>query len=620
MSLAAWSLLCSSLLAHSWDPLILGIPRECVQDVVTHPASAFPEIARRMAKQYPAPVSLSSDGAKLLLRTAKWDSDELSVVDVHSGQMIASTTSKDSQLGISWSSDGREIAYLAGLGNDDAFRLYIWDLSNDAVRQLNAPVTNVAVQPPRWSPDGRQLAYLVGSFDDSTIWIVNLTEQTPPHPLVAHVCAKSDFEWAPDGKQLAIVLRSSPSTLRLISAQNGQQLQQISLGQTSRSEIRDISWAPSGQALVVAGRVATDYMELQRLELRERKITLCVTANGNVNSPRIADDNQTIVYALSKNAEIVLYSSTCEGRASTVMGFDSGTTRFIRFLRPTHGPADHSIPFAALHASLSEPPGLYLISTKSGRADLIFRPLYSSQLLSPRPKLIGIPNQNGAPTPAVYWPAAKATASLATVIVDIHGGPHLETSLRWEFLPSLLTNMGVDLISPNYRGSSGYGYSYEESGAPMKQIDEIVAVCKFARKLYGSKTRVILVGTSYGSFLAAAAAASDPQDVSGLVLLSLVDVKAPHQALRYPSFPIAWFQGENDHLSPQQARSILSSFFEQNDGSSDSIALHALTGEGHVCRHAASWDSVYSAIVHMVMHISDSRVELPSNLSGSAIY
>jgi hypothetical protein len=57
------------------------------------------------------------------------------------------------------------------------------------------------------------------------------------------------------------------------------------------------------------------------------------------------------------------------------------------------------------------------------------------------------------------------------------------------------------------------------------------------------------------------AAVSDPQDISGLVLVSLVAVNEHAWQLSSPLFPVCAFHGENDPLGPEDARALLSSFF-----------------------------------------------------------
>jgi hypothetical protein len=79
-------------------------------------------IVARVGDQYPTPASVSQDRAQVLLKTAKWESHELSVVSTQPGQVIATTESNATQLALSWSPTGKEIAYRLGQSGDSINR------------------------------------------------------------------------------------------------------------------------------------------------------------------------------------------------------------------------------------------------------------------------------------------------------------------------------------------------------------------------------------------------------------------------------------------------------------------------------------------------------------------
>jgi dipeptidyl aminopeptidase/acylaminoacyl peptidase len=180
-------------------------------------------------------------------------------------------------------------------------------------------------------------------------------------------------------------------------------------------------------------------------------------------------------------------------------------------------------------------------------------------------------------------------------------------------VPALLAEDGIEVLSPNYKGSSGYGYRYEESGDLDERIREIIAVCRFAKNFRGKSRHVILMGTSYGSLLAAAVAVADPQDISGLLLVSMVPIGSSHPSLQNRSFPVFCFHGENDPLSPENAHAIVSSFFPLVALSSSQIVWQTVPREGHVFRHAKSWVDVYDALLKLISGVSaGSRTETPA--------
>jgi pimeloyl-ACP methyl ester carboxylesterase len=171
----------------------------------------------------------------------------------------------------------------------------------------------------------------------------------------------------------------------------------------------------------------------------------------------------------------------------------------------------------------------------------------------------------------------------------------------------------VDVLSPNYRGSSGYGIRYEEAGDVNLRTEDVVAACKYARSLHGGHSHVILLGTSYGAYLAASAAASDPQDISGVILLSMVPGKAEHLPFKGLTLPVFCFHGENDPLSPQRAKGVIESFFGPGALGREQNLWQVFPNEGHVFRHTASWAEVYTAVQTMVRSISEKQVRRMSS-------
>jgi dipeptidyl aminopeptidase/acylaminoacyl peptidase len=572
-------------------------------------ASANLAISSRIAAQYPTAVSISPDGTQILLRTAKWESDELSVVSTRTRQVISRIESKDTPLSMSWSPTGSEIAYFVAEGNGDVFRTVVWNLSDHSARILDGPTTSVSIQPPRWSPDGKALAYLVGNIEDASLWVVDPHGQQSPRPLTAHVRPRSDFDWSPNGHEMAVVLVNSPAALQILQVIDGKMSTGVPIGKIARSEIRDLSWAPDSKALAVAARVAGDFRELVRVDLDKHRVFECESPEGNVIAPHYAPDNRTILYSLSKNAEMTLHSTHCDGHPSQNIGFGSGTSRFVRFLKVARASKDEPVSVAVLHTGLEEPSSLYRVAIQSGVPELIYRSPNSNQLRSRRPQIINVSSADGAQIPTIFWAGNTDNGSLGLVLIDVHGGPHLESDHRWEFLPSLLASLGIDVLSPNYDGSSGYGYRYEEAGDVGRRAREIIAVCKYGKSLHQGRTRVMLMGTSYGTYLAASAAVSDPQDIDGLILVSLVAVNGGHSQLNNVAFPIFCFHGKNDPLRPENARALLLSFFGETGADSGKDLWRIFPGEGHVFRHTHSWTDVYTGIVSMAERISGKSLQ-----------
>lgn len=559
------------------------------------------DIAAQLAAQYPMAVSVSQDGSRILVRTDEWNTEKLSVIDRESRKLVGVIESPNAYLALSWSSNRNEIAFLSAEGNGNNFEPYVWKTDEKRAKRLDGPTTNTAIQSIRWSHDGKRLAYLVGNNDDATIWILNAHVPSGAHALAAHIRTLSDFEWSSDGHSIAAVFRNAPFALQIINVDVGQVVATIPIGRGPFSEIRDLAWAPSASVLALSARVDHDFFELVEVDVSTHTVAACALADdGDVLAPHFAEDNKTVIYSVSTNSEISLYATNCRASGAKRLWSQPGTVRFLKAVPKSTGlPTDDDSIFV-LYSSLAQPPAVYRIPLSQRKPERIYSPPAALRLTSNAPEIVRIPSSGGALIPTVLWRRSEANAKSGPnfVLVDVHGGPRLQQYRRWEILPALLTKAGVDVISPNYRGSGGYGHRFERADIDA-QVADIVATCRYAKSLHGGKSRVILLGISYGAFLAASAAVSDQNDINGLVLLSMVGQQRRAPALRSWKSPLICLYGQNDTQPPQMARMVIESFFGPDIFKRPQNQWRVFAGEGHVFRLTRSWTEAFCRIRRM---------------------
>jgi pimeloyl-ACP methyl ester carboxylesterase len=100
------------------------------------------------------------------------------------------------------------------------------------------------------------------------------------------------------------------------------------------------------------------------------------------------------------------------------------------------------------------------------------------------------------------------------VVIALHGGPLSAWRLGFDPLLHTLAANGFGILAPNQRGSTHYGVAHALAirgrwGGP--DLEDILAIARSLRSdRAGSAARPIVLGTSYGAFLALLAAAADP--------------------------------------------------------------------------------------------------------------
>lgn len=108
------------------------------------------------------------------------------------------------------------------------------------------------------------------------------------------------------------------------------------------------------------------------------------------------------------------------------------------------------------------------------------------------------------------------------VLIDIHGGPAAQA--RMGFLGRdnhYLEELGIAIIRPNVRGSSGYGRSFLTLDNGMKREDAVKDIGALldwiAAQPRLDASRVVVRGGSYGGYMSLAVAATYPDRIAGAI-------------------------------------------------------------------------------------------------------
>ena len=137
------------------------------------------------------------------------------------------------------------------------------------------------------------------------------------------------------------------------------------------------------------------------------------------------------------------------------------------------------------------------------------------------PELVRYPSFDGLRIPAfVYRPSG--TQGRRPVIIDIHGGP--EGQSRPGFNPNYqqwIADLGAVVISPNVRGSTGYGKTWlAADNGPLRQasVQDIGALLDWiATQPDLDADHVVVHGGSYGGFMVLASLAAYSDRLAGAV-------------------------------------------------------------------------------------------------------
>jgi dipeptidyl aminopeptidase/acylaminoacyl peptidase len=124
--------------------------------------------------------------------------------------------------------------------------------------------------------------------------------------------------------------------------------------------------------------------------------------------------------------------------------------------------------------------------------------------------LVRFPTFDGRAIPAfLALPDGAAPAGGRPLLIWVHGGPEAQARPNWRPDLQLLLSLGIAVLVPNVRGSTGYGRAYaalDDRELRMDSVRDLAAAHAWAATQDGfDARRIAVMGQSYGGWMVLAA-------------------------------------------------------------------------------------------------------------------
>ncbi len=387
--------------------------------------------------------------------------------DIATGQITLLTDGKSKNSRGIWSRRGDRMAYTStrrtGKDND----IYLIDPLNPQSDKLLVPLDGGGWYPLDWSPDDRQLLLLqFVSANESYLWLMNAQtgenhRLTPPNSRLEPVAYQS-AAFSKDGKGLYLVSDRD-------------------------SEFQHLAYYDFGN---------------------QRYSDLTSRIPWNVESFDLSKDGKHLAFVTNEDGTSVLHLLDTQTRSEQPLpklpiGLISGLSWH---------PNGKDLAFTAVSArSTSDVYSLDITTNRIDRWTASETGGLNTATFA-EPALVRWPSfDHKAISGFLYRPNAQKFPGKRPVIINIHGGP--EAQYRPVFLGRInyyLNDLGVALLFPNVRGSSGYGKTFLKLDNGFLRED---AVKDIGALLDWIKTqpdldsdRILVTGGSYGGYMSLAVA------------------------------------------------------------------------------------------------------------------
>lgn len=401
------------------------------------------------------------------------------------------------------------LVFLQDSGGGEFYQLYRFDFADGRVTLLtDGKSRNTGLH---WSHEGTLLAHTSTRRNgrDNDIYVMNPREPGSDR-LLAQVQGGgwSVLVWSPDDSQILLgeSISINESRLHLCDARTG------AMELLTPPTAEKVAWsagafARDNRSLFVITDKDSEFQRLGRFDLATRKFTpLNADIRGDVED-----------FDLSRDGKILAFVSN-EAGVSRLYLLDARTGRQLRMPKLPLGVIsglkwhDNNRDLAFNLSSAQSPSDAYSLDAKTGKFDRWTESETGG--LNPHsfvePELIRIKSFDGLEISAfLYRPDARMFPGPRPVLVSIHGGPEGQTRPGFQARNNYYLNeLGVAVLSPNVRGSSGYGKTFLALDNGFKREDTVKDIGAFLDWIAQDKRldaqRVAVIGGSYGGYMSLA--------------------------------------------------------------------------------------------------------------------
>lgn len=405
---------------------------------------------------------------------------------------------------------GAYLVFMQDSGGGEFYQLYRLNWENGQVTRLtDGQSRNTG---PRWSRTGRWLAYASTRRNgrDTDLYVMDPAQpQTDRRVCELTGGGWSVLDWAPDDRRLLLreYLSINESRLEVADVASGtrQPIGPISPQKVAWGEAR---FTPDGRALFVTTDLDSEFLRLGRLDLATGRFSPLLPETGSdIEAWELSPDGRLLAFVRNQDGRSVLgLLDVRRGRLRRAPKLPIGVIDRLAW----HNDSRH------LAFSLNgprSPTDVYVLDAQTGQVQR-WTESETGGLPADRfvePELIELKSFDGLRIAAwVYRPDPGRFPGRRPVLIQIHGGP--EAQARPVFLGRnnyWLNELGVALVYPNVRGSSGYGKTFLTLDNGFKREDavkDLAAVLDWiGQDPQLDAGRVAVAGASYGGYMVLAA-------------------------------------------------------------------------------------------------------------------
>jgi dipeptidyl aminopeptidase/acylaminoacyl peptidase len=463
-------------------------------------------------------TALSPDGKTFAITRA----GQIELLPADGGWPVTLTSTVGGKSGLNWSFDGRKIAFVS------QGSIWVVPAVGGAPRRLtNAPAgegdpRQAGDRNPQWSPNDKWILFESGRRGHGDLLVVS-EDGRSQNFLTQGSADSGNATWSPDGKRIAYTDRapeyfSGRLEVVAFNNENGQAGDPVTLYTAPEDRgggwaLRRAEWSPDGKTLALSLQ-ESGRDNIWLIAAAGGKPTQLTRGNWEDTDPLFSPDGKSIAIVSSRKQ--------LEQRDIWIVPVDGSAPRILaRFgtpgieSSPIWSPDGHLIYF---HRASPLSSADLVVANVSGAS----APKFLTHTLPKNfdgalemPEKIQYKSKDGLETAGLlYKPRNFKSDTRYPAVLWIHGGPEAQDAFQLDLWAQYLAQQGYLVLTPNYRGSSGYGEKFrnlnvEDSGGG--EMDDVAAGAQYLidHGLADPK-RLAIGGGSHGGTMTAYAVVKYP--------------------------------------------------------------------------------------------------------------
>ena len=485
-----------------------------LEDIPLIPQRISDDISRYQNIRSGSFQNFNEDGTEMYISTRFGNVSQLHKVKKPGGARFQLTYFEEPIGSINRQPDGEVIAFtMDAKGNENA-QVFILNPKNGEYKMLTDGISRNG--SPVWSEDGEKIAYRSNKRNGASndVWITSVDDKNKSEMILESQDGTSwgAIDWSNDNKKILIQNYISVSNSKIYSIDVESKTKSLIIGSNDKKSVNiGLNFDNDDKGIFFITNEFSDYRNLAYKNIQTGQITLITNdIKWNVDSFVLSKDGSRAAFSINENGFSSLYlMETSSYKFNKVKNIPIGLVSGIEFNRQSTSLGlsinTYQSPSDAYTLELKKDPLEYGDLVKWTESEI--GGLDTTKFV--KPKFFSYETFDGLNIPAFIY--KKKSEKPLPVIIYIHGGPESQSRPRFSStFQQWIDKLGVAVITPNVRGSNGYGKNFLELDNGFKREDSVKDIGSLINWIEKQPdldaSKIAVYGGSYGGYMVLASA------------------------------------------------------------------------------------------------------------------